>query len=268
MIQFQKQLITPTMAQEYLSKNTSNRRVKQPLVIQYANDMFAGRWKEDTGEAIKITIDGRILDGQHRLLAIVKSKVPVWMHVVLNVKEEVFDVLDTGSSRNATDVFLVKGIRYDNIIPSIISVHNLLVNNKRYGAQKNYKSTNAMLLDQYFSDEVFWQNVAHKSRSWYLSFAKILTPSFIGGFYSYFLLLNEKKAECFMVELTTGIRVTNEVVMLLRNTLMKDKISPKKMPPTLKMALIIKAWNAYVTNQSVKLLKFDTLREEFPTAKS
>jgi hypothetical protein len=266
MIHFNQILITPTTARGMLELNTSNRRIKQPIVDMYAKDMAAGRWKENTGEVIKISQTNKILDGQHRLEAIVKSNVAILMHIAVGLEDSVFDVLDTGSSRNATDTFMVAGIKNENMIPSIISMYNLLDTNKRFGAQKNNKSTNSLLLNQYFSNEDYWQNLAKQSKIWYLAFAKILPPSFIGGFYAFFSKLNEDKADQFISELCTGLGSNNFVINLLRNKLMQDKMSPRKMPPSLKIALIIKAWNYYVTNKSVKFLKFDTVNEEYPKA--
>jgi hypothetical protein len=43
-------------------------------------------------------------------------------------------------------------------------------------------------------------------------------------------------------------------------------MSLKKIPPTLKMAFIIKSWNAYVKGTNFKILKYDAATEEFPTA--
>lgn len=266
MIEFKKLLVTPSIAKEYLEANKSNRRVKTPLIAQYSNDMANGRWKEDTGELIKIAKSGRILDGQHRLLAVIKSNKSIYFHFAINVPDDVFDVIDTGSSRNATDTFKVQGIKQENSIPSIISMYNLLVNGKKIGLQKNHKSTNAMLLEQYYQDEIFWQNIAKTTHTLYLSFAKILTPSMIGGFYAYLSKLNPEKAEEFITQLTTGVNIQNETITFLRNKLMQDKMSPRKMPPTLKMALIIKTWNFFIKDQRVKLLKFDSVRDEFPVA--
>ncbi len=268
MIEFKKQLVTPTIAKQYLESNVSNRRIKTPVLLQYANDMANGKWKEDTGELIKVSKSGIILDGQHRLMAVVKSNKPINFHLAINLNDDVFDVLDTGSARNATDTFKVKGIKQENVIPAIISMYNLLLNGKKIGVHKNHKSTNATILEQYYLDEIFWQNIARQTRSWYLSFAKILPPSYIGGFYAFFLKLNEDKANSFLNQLTTGVGISNETVSLLRNKLMQDKMSARKMPPNLKMALIIKAWNFFVKCQTVKILKFDTIRDEFPIAVS
>jgi hypothetical protein len=265
-IEFKQVLVTPSIANDLLSTNSSNRLPHKPTVARYAQDMVSGRWKSGTAEPIKISITGRLIDGQHRLLAIVASKLSIVMWVASGLEDDVFDVLDTGKIRNSTDIFKIQGIAQDNTIPSIISMHNLLVNGRRYGAAKNNKSTNAMLLEQYYKNEAYWQNIARKARSWYMAFAKILPPSYFGGFYAYFFGLNEEKANEFMAQLATGLNVTHDSVTLLRNKLIQDKTSSRKMPPNLKMAFIIKAWNAFVTDKEIRILKFEPMREEFPQA--
>jgi hypothetical protein len=268
MLNFERQLITPAVAEKYLEANIFNRRPKTPVVLRYVNDMLAGRWKEDTGETIKISKSGVILDGQQRLMAVKLANTAIYFHVTTNIEDSVFDVLDTGSIRNATDMFKIKGIKQDSTIPSIIAMYNFLLAGKRAGVQKNHKATSAVLLEQYYLDELLWQNVAKQAHAWYMSFAKIIPPSFIGGFYVFFLKLNEEKATDFMTQLATGLGVTNDAVLLLRNKLMQDKMSARKMPQTLKLALMIKAWNYFVKNQPIKILKFDWLRDDFPTALS
>lgn len=268
MIEFKKMLVTPTLAKQMLEANTSNRRLRENVVMQYANDMISDRWKENTAEMIKVSETGVILDGQHRLHGVIKANKPIYFYIATNLPDEVFDVLDTGSRRNASDVFMVQGIKNQNLIPSMISMYNLLVLGKRYGIGKHDKATNAMLLEQYYKEETFWQNVARQSGNWYMAFAKILPTSYIGGFYAYFHKLNNEKAEEFFKQLTTGIDVENNTILLLRNKLMQDKMSPRKMPQTLKMALIIKTWNYYIKGQEPKLLKYDTVNEEFPVALS
>ena len=79
--------ITPDMAAQMLERNTMNRNISQLNVTRYANDMASGAW-EQNGETIKIAEDGTILDGQHRLWAIIESGVTVTMIVVYNVRKE------------------------------------------------------------------------------------------------------------------------------------------------------------------------------------
>jgi hypothetical protein len=265
-LEITKQLITPSIAKKYLEQNINNRRYSQPVLLRYTADMINNKWKQDTGECIKISKTGRILDGQHRLKAVILSNCSIYFYVATNIDDSVFDVLDTGKARNSSDCFYVAGIKASNTIPSMISYYNLLKDNKRSGVQINQKATNSNLLEQYYQDELFWDNIARSSNSWYVAFAKILKPSMIGGFYAHFYKLNSNKAEAFMNQLCTGSEISNSIINLLRNKLMQDKMSPRKMPTTLKMALIIKAWNHYINNNNVKILKFDTVRDDFPIA--
>lgn len=63
--------ITPELAADLLSRNMKNRPVSQQRVRKYMAAMVAGKWLLN-GEAIKISIDGRLIDGQHRLKAIIQ----------------------------------------------------------------------------------------------------------------------------------------------------------------------------------------------------
>jgi hypothetical protein len=265
-LEFSKVLITPAYAKKLLESNTSNRRLKTRKVAQYAEDMAAGRWKEDTGETIKISKTGRILDGQNRLHAIIKSGIAVYMHIVTNLEEEVFDVIDTGAVRSANDVFKIKDIKYETVLPAIIQFYNQLSNGSKLSDDS--RVTNSVLLNQYYENEIFWQNITKQSMSWYLAFAKILPPTYIGGFHAYFYGLNKDKATEFMSQLTTGIGITNPTILVLRNKLIQDKLSNKKILPRIKVAYIIKAWNFFIKNQSVKYLRFDLERDDYPVALS
>ena len=267
-IEFIKELVTPSMAEKYLQSNISNRRIKEKVVVQYANDMKNGRWKDDTAEAIKISKSGIILDGQHRLEAVKKANIPIYFLIAKGLNDDVFDVLDTGSSRNAADVFKIQGIKHENIIPSIITTYNSLGYGKRMKVSAINKSTNAMLLEQYEEEEEFWQKVAIKTLGWYRNFAKILPPSIIGGFYAATYRINENNAQKFMNQLCTGVDIQNSVIILLRDKLMRDKLSQRKMPTNIKMALIIKSWDFFQKGKEVKLLKFNEEQEEFPSLKN
>jgi hypothetical protein len=69
-----------------------------------------------------------------------------------------------------------------------------------------------------------------------------------------------------MNQLATGNDVTNISISLLRTKLMNDKVSMKKMPQELRLALIIKSWNFYRKNERPKILKWDSTNEKFPIA--
>jgi hypothetical protein len=263
-MKFKNEIVSPKMAEKMLDGNTDNRRVRDRTVQFYAIQMQTGKWKSGTAEPIKLSTTGRVIDGQHRLLAVIKSKTPTEFTIAYDVDESVFDVLDTGRNRSGSDVFKVKGIKNDTILPAIISQYMQLKDGRHRFKEK--LCTNNVLLEEYLSREIFWQGAANKTAGWYLNFAKILAPSMIGGLFALFYDINESTADEFMTQLCTGYNIKNKTVAALRNRLMQDKLSTLKMNTTMKTALIIKAWNMYRKNQEVKLIKFNQDKEEYPIA--
>lgn len=103
--------IDPDTAARWLKRNPKNRKISSTDVATYARDMAAGNWLL-TGEAIKFAPDGRLLDGQHRLLAIIKAGVTITMLVIRNVSEDAQSVMDTGKKRTASDALDIAGHKH------------------------------------------------------------------------------------------------------------------------------------------------------------
>jgi hypothetical protein len=94
--------ITPDLAAEFLKRNTGNRAIRKRAVDQYADDLRRGNWKL-THQGVAVSLDGRLLDGQHRLSAIVQSGVAAQMVVALDVPENAYLVIDRGKPRLLAD---------------------------------------------------------------------------------------------------------------------------------------------------------------------
>lgn len=101
--------ITPDLAQYYLTFNRVNRAVKQNSVDEYADEMMRGEWAEN-GESIKFSKTQCLLDGQHRLLAIIKSGVTLHMLVVFGMEDDSRTKIDNGEARKATDTLTYQGL--------------------------------------------------------------------------------------------------------------------------------------------------------------
>lgn len=100
-------VVTPKIASDILEHNTVNRKLNRSAVEQYARDMQNGLWKLG-GQGISISSSGRLLDGQHRLHAIIKSNVPVTMLVCTDVDDENVN-FDNGRRRTFTDQYRLNG---------------------------------------------------------------------------------------------------------------------------------------------------------------
>lgn len=96
------EVITPDIAQQYLSKNTTNRQLRQKVVSQYARDMRLGSWQL-THQGIAFNCDGTLLDGQHRLAAIIESGASIPMLVARGIASQSQLVMDDHLKRTTGD---------------------------------------------------------------------------------------------------------------------------------------------------------------------
>jgi hypothetical protein len=80
--------------------NKSNRKPSKHIIAKYAQTMREGRWLL-THQGIAFDDLDLLLDGQHRLGAIVLANTPIMMHVSSGISRDTFAVLDTGFKRSA-----------------------------------------------------------------------------------------------------------------------------------------------------------------------
>lgn len=96
------ELIGPDDARQMLARNTSNRKVAKSRVQLLADAMSRGDFTF-TGESIIFDSDGNLLNGQHRLYAVLASEQPIWTVVVRRVAPDAFVHMDRGFRRLVGD---------------------------------------------------------------------------------------------------------------------------------------------------------------------
>ena len=96
-------LITPAVAQEILdSSNASNRRMRGWWATALAAAIKRNEWIL-THQGIAFDKDGNLIDGQHRLKAVVLSGVAVKMFVFAGLDPKAFMAIDVGVKRSTSD---------------------------------------------------------------------------------------------------------------------------------------------------------------------
>jgi hypothetical protein len=113
-VRTQWQVVTPDLATKWLEGNTHNRGVRDSVVQRYAVDMKAGRWKQ-THQGIAFDEDGVLIDGQHRLFAVIDASVPVLMQVTYNLPLDTQTVVDDHIKRSVLDVLKVNNAAMANL---------------------------------------------------------------------------------------------------------------------------------------------------------
>lgn len=97
-----KTYITPQVAQAILARNHGNRKPREGLITAMVYAMKNGQWL-DNGDPIHVATNGRLLNGQHRLMAVQRAGFSYHGVVVYGVDEAAFITYDRHAKRSMSD---------------------------------------------------------------------------------------------------------------------------------------------------------------------
>ena len=116
------QTITPKLAEYMLGKNMQNRNVSQSHVEKLSSDIKSGRWIFN-GDPIRFN-GNKLIDGQHRLSAVIKANKPIKSLVVYGLESKAIQTIDTGKSRSLSCTLGIDGYSNTPALASAIRTLN------------------------------------------------------------------------------------------------------------------------------------------------
>lgn len=108
-MKFTQTTITPAIASDYIKRNIdTNRPLNKAHVERLTNEIKEGRWQL-LPHGIVFDTAGRLIDGQHRLYAVVAANKSVPMVIITDAKPKTLEAIDTGSTRAVNDLATITG---------------------------------------------------------------------------------------------------------------------------------------------------------------
>lgn len=262
--------VTPKKAEEWLQLNTQNRRVRARTVDFYAEQMRAGKWGL-TGQPIIFSKKGELIDGQHRLHAVVQSGCTVKFTVAKNVENENFTKIDTGINRSAGDILHIAGYNFSSRMAAAVRVILVLetidagqVLGDRFTWSQKIDNDTVLSFVNENADELHEACImVDREEGKTLCRPKSVFSAL------YFLLhrVNGKRCKEFFHMLVTGEGcVGDNPVRRLRSALMAELSNKGRSNAIRKQwmcAVTIKAWNHWLKGESVKHLRWHS-NEKWP----
>jgi hypothetical protein len=239
------ELITPDVAEQLLKMNDNNRKVRVYRVSKYARAISLDDWGL-TGQPIIIDWNGKLMDGQHRLMAVVETKASIWMLVVRGVDPKLFPLIDKGAARTAGDAFTWAGIQHANM--SSAALRNLIAILQNKKALRDPMTINSItdqeLLDAYqlHKATITWAAPlsARVSSAIKLPPAKYLTAVLL-------LTLDDcdpESIQSFTDQLVTGANLAEgSPILALRNWALNVKATKRSLRKDEVIIAVLKAWN-------------------------
>jgi hypothetical protein len=152
-----KMLVTPETAELYLAKKSSYQRaVSDKTVKRYAEAMRRGEWMSTPTHCIGISPDGFVVDGQHRLSAVVQSGCSIEMWVLKDAPVNTFSVIDQGRNRDTSQIAKMKGLK-NNTNYAIAAINTLVWqpgDSASFAHQNGMNKADVLALLEYYSDEL------------------------------------------------------------------------------------------------------------------
>lgn len=253
-----EETITPAMALTMLERNTENRALSPYKVSDWLREMRLGVWTT-TSDGIGFDTDGNLINGQHRLHALVEYGYPLDFIVCRNLSKEAFAATDTGKMRTAGDVLGIMkytcGTQKAGIIRSYMNLRD--GNNVRH---KGANASNQAVLSFMQKNEHMVEDASYMTHHVTHRFQG-LKPRNVGGLYWLFCDANLYDAREFFNMLAAGTNLHAEhPVFVLREKLHKDSKKHKKNSETDHIAWAIIAWNAFRKKKDIKQIIYNPLR--------
>lgn len=215
------EIITPELAEVYLGKNSNNyRKISKQIVSAYATDMKTGNWKLN-GEAIKFNKSGILVDGQHRLNAVVMSGVPVQMLVIRGVEDGV-QTYDIGKGRSVAEIASAQSLSCSVSNSSTIGAASLLFRCSASGAVAKQQILQLLKSEEDLWSTAYYLTTVGNSRTRIAKKAAIILAVYV-------LLLqrqNVQELSLFFQIVNTGFPMQDRdcsPAIVLRNYLLSDK---------------------------------------------
>jgi len=130
--------IDPVMAESMLEKLQSQRRLISNHVAFLAREIKEGRWWIN-GDTLRFSRT-RLLDGQHRLHAVIQAGIGIWALVVEEIEDDAYDSIDTGRNRQAGDVLY--GLGYGQGFLVAATARFLYYYDKKVALDSGFKVSN------------------------------------------------------------------------------------------------------------------------------
>lgn len=140
MIHFELVLITPEKAKQWLDHNNEgNRSIKPTIVNKYARDIREGNWRL-THQCIAFDSTGHLIDGQHRLSAVVQSDMPIHAYVAqydsaesamklpidMQAKRAIFEVLQVSRREQETAAAALRVMKTNATLPTMTEIESVI----------------------------------------------------------------------------------------------------------------------------------------------
>lgn len=234
--------ITPQDATAWLRCNKNNRPIRKRHIEFLSTEITNGNWQVN-GQAIVIADDENILDGQHRLFAIIEAGKPIQSLVVYGITADAFKTIDTGAVRTGADALC---LYFKDVPQYIVKAAATAVQwcDRFERGQIHYavRLSNTEVIEYVEKHRSILQ--CAENLAGYPADARPISLGPGTALYEMFARKNAEQADNFMRRFYTGEELSrHSVEYILRAAFIRDSEKIAKYPQAIRVRMVIKGWN-------------------------
>lgn len=263
-ISFTVEVVTPEIAIKYLNTSIGNRNIKKDTITALVNALTKGTF-EVNGETIVFDQNGSLMDGHHRMEAIVRANVPAICLVIRGINRNTWTTMDSGTARSLGDVFKFEGIANYNSVSTIVAGTFAMIKNKvginTLGAGNKLNREGLSRKDAlglYYKYADIWQDATKLGINVRNKLPGLFTIKEVGIISAYLIIClhhSQEKVSEFWNLVING----DGIYASLRNLFLKDMQETrfKKMSAQSRQSCIACAWNRYLIDKRAKRVQYN-----------
>ena len=266
-------LLTPEIALNWLKRNSHNRSFSRDSARLLAAEMDHGYWREN-GEAVIFDTNGILIDGQHRLQAVLNSGHEYLVPAITGIQPLVRPTVDTGKKRSGAQNLQMAGEKNAAALAAALTLwkgyvaHDLRAMTHPASASPEQRTTIPRIMEdlehypelRIATERSMALRPAGQGRALISASEATLVWQAIT-----WTGATVKRAEEFLGSVLSGYNLSegNPIIALRRRLI--DQMGPGlRIDKKERLALILKTWQLWSTGQKRKVIKWEQGSEPFP----
>jgi hypothetical protein len=238
--------VTPKLAELWLKGKNKNRSMHLSQLNKLKRALEQDRW-EINGETIIFDAQGRLIEGQHRLQAVVDTDTSLWSLIVVGIDQDRFKTMGQGSKRSAGDILSIRGEKdARNLAAALRWVW-------RY-EHRQMMNPHPLITDDELADTIWVHQEIVDSITYGHQAQGLAAPGMVTALHYLCSRVHKADANDFFWRFTKGQNLDEgHPILILRNSLMKSTKLRRVMRDERKAPMIVVAWNLLRKDPNVRL---------------
>ena len=256
--------ITPERAAEYLVRNIRNRPVNKNSVKAIGRALSGNEWFLN-GETIIFTSDGYLLDGQHRLLAIVETGISAVTFVITDIPQNAFSTIDLTLKRSKADSLAISGeINCTALASTLGMASEYLSEELRIYSRPSRQAMSPTMCQNFLNDHPEIKDSVHYAVS--RGKNSVVSVMVCGFCHWLFSSIDAADAEEFMASFISGENLQKGNAILALRTVLLSRKKGTDLRGSIMAAYVVMAWNRWRKHENCLILRLPSVDTEFPKA--